>query len=312
MRVLEEPFLTRDSILRVYRPAEITTGRPFRLRAQHAASHGLSVPVRTSLGQFVGRVHLYSALNADAARAYRLHEKTAARELAKRAAELEASPAAATIVSAIASVASQMPGDPLSDQAPAHLRRYLAQRRASSSRGLDTGALAREWLVQSAAWLAAESEELIEAVSQLGRKADEARAQVLEGPFTATTFYGVVQRMDPSAAEIEGPGGETMLIPRMDLEREGLAAIGQPVSLLQEALPGGGSYWLPMPAVALDVDPGEPAAESSLNAESPLMDVVRAEGGALVAHLPPADRSWFERELAREPTAVPAAPLPVR
>lgn len=312
VRVLEEPFLTRDVILRVYRPAEITAGRPFRLGAQRAASRGQSVAVRTSLGQFVGRVHVYSALNADAARAYRLGDKAAARELANRATELEASPAAATILSAIRSIASNMPGDPLSNDAPARLRRYLEQRRVSSSRGLDPLALAREWLVQSAAWLTAESDQLTDAVSHLGRRADEARAQILEGPLTASTFYGVVQRMDPSAAEIEGPGGETMLIPRIDLDREGLAAIGQAVSLLQEALPGGGSFWLPMPAVAIDADVGERPPESPLEAGSPLMDFFRTPGGALVTDAPPADRRWFERELAREPTAVPAAPLPVR
>jgi hypothetical protein len=261
--------------------------------------------MRTALGQLVGKVHLYSALNADAARAYRLHERPAARALAKRAEKLEASAAAATVVSAIASVASHMPADPLSDEAPARLRRYLAQRRTSSSRGLDTSALARDWLVQSAAWLSLESEGLVEAVSQLGWEAEQARAEILEDSMTATTFYGIVQRMDPSAAEIEGPGGETMLIPRIDLDREGLAVIGQPVSLLQEALPGGGSYWLPMPAVAVDL-----AAPESPS-ESPLMDIVLSEGGSLVAQLPAADRRWFERELAREPTAVPAAPLPV-
>lgn len=261
--------------------------------------------MRAPLGQLLGRVHLYSALNADAARAYRLHAKPAARALAKRAEELEASPEATTIVSAIASVASRMPSDPLSDEAPAHLRRYLAQRRTSSSRGLDAAALMRDWLVQSAAWLSTESDDLIDAVSQLGRRAEEARAEILDDTVTATTFYGIVQRMDPSAIEIEAPEGETLLIPRADLDREGLAVIGQPVSLLHETLPGGGSYWLPMPAVAIDIQP--PPQESV----SPLMDVVQAEGGSLVAHLPPADRRWFERELAREPTAVPAAPLSV-
>ncbi|HEV2999005.1 MAG TPA: hypothetical protein VGX16_07840, partial [Solirubrobacteraceae bacterium] len=204
MRVIEEPFVTREAVLSVLHPGELTSERPFRtLRERGAASEGLAVPIRTAAGQILGRVQLYSGLNADAARAYRLRQVEVARELAGRATAIEGSPAAQLIRRAVASAAASLPVDELSAQAPPSLRRYLDMRGRSTGRGLDRGWLTREWLSHSDAWLAAGSgdhDALIEAAMELDRAACQAREDVLgEEAASATTFYGVVRRMDATA-----------------------------------------------------------------------------------------------------------------
>ncbi len=311
MRVIEEPFLTRESVLSVLRPGELTSERPFRTLREHgAASEGLAVPIRTPGGQVLGRVQLYSSLNADAARAYRLQRAAVARELAAAAMTIERSPAAQIIREAVASAAASLPVEHLSTQAPPSLQRYLNMRRHSTGRGLDPEGLTREWLSHSDAWLSAGSENhdtLIEATIELDREACQARENVLgEDAGSTTTFYGIVRRMDSTAAEIEG-GEQALLVPRDDLDRQGLAVLGQPVAVLREVLPGGGSYSLPMPAVALE-------AETFAGVPSPWEGkgyLQVQEGAFRVSPYGDRDGDWLERELAREPNALLVAPLPV-
>jgi hypothetical protein len=312
MRVIEEPFLTRESVLSVLRPGELTSERPFRtMHEKGAASDGLAVPIRTPGGQVLGRVQLYSSLNADAARAYRLRQVETARELARRATDIEQSPAAQLIREAVAFAAINLSVDRSPAHTPPSLQRYLNMRGRAAWKGLDREGLAREWLAHSDAWLVADSEDrdaLIEAAMELNRAALQAREDILsQSVVSATTFFGVVRRMDPTAAEIEGADGQTLLVPLDDLERQGLAAIGQPVAVLREVLPGGGSYSLPMPAVAL----GE---ESSSSGPSHWRshDITIWEGGTMeVSFLSKRDGDWLDRELAREPSALLVAPLPV-
>lgn len=304
MRVVEEPFVTRDTVLSVLRPGDVTTERPFRtLRHRDAASAGLPVTMRVR-GQVVGRLHLYSALNGDAARAYRLREVGLAKDLAARATEIEQSPEASLIHRAVAAVAMAMPVDPLAPDAPAGLRRYVELRRRSSWRGLDPAGLSRDWLVHSEAWLTANDDALGEAIVALSQAAEEARAGLLGNDArSVTTFFGIVSRMDPIAAEIEADG-EALLVPREDLERQGLAVLGQAVALLREEMPGGGSYSLPISAVGLDrpiEEPPVPVLEH---------DFPEDEGIRAIPTLS-RDTAWLDRELSREPTAVPAAPLRV-
>jgi hypothetical protein len=311
--VVEEPFMTREAVLSVLRPAELPTERPFRTMREHGvASSGLPVHVRTAGGQIVGRIQLYSSLNADAARAYRLHRVELAREFAQCAVALEQSQPGRLIKEAIAAVAGHMPVDPSAPDAPFALRRYIGLRGRSTWRGLDRDALVREWLSHSDAWLIADSgghEELMRAVVEMDRAACQVREDLLKGDeLTATTFYGLVRRMDVTAAEIESADGQTLLIPRDDLERQGLAAIGQPVAVLREMLPGGGSYSVPMPAVALE-------AERMDDDLAPFgeLDFMEVEDGSkvLAMELQRRDAEWLERELAREPTAIPAMPLQI-
>lgn len=308
MRVVEEPFLTRDLILAILRPAEVTTDHPFRtLRENGAASKGLVVHVRAAGGRMAGQITIYSALNADAARAYRMREPEIAKRLASRAAGIERSRAARLITDAIAALSERLPVDPFSEKSPQALRSYCRARRHTSFDGLDRGAMMRAWLVQSQAWLGEDGgqrEELIDAVEHLTRVAEKARAEILtEHRCTASTFFGVVARLDQTVAEIEGDSGEGLLVQRQDLERRGLASLGQPVALLHEALPSGASITLAM-AAALLVAPDLP------DHPSPYGDSLDRDG-IRVTTMPQRDISWFERELARDPTLLPASPLKV-
>jgi hypothetical protein len=304
MRLAAEPFITREAVLSILRPGELMSERPFRTLRQHgAASPGFSVTLRSPGGHILGRLHLYSTLNGDAARAFRLHEPRLAQALAGRAQEIERSSAARRVRAAVAAVAAQMPA-PAIGAGPPGLRRYVELRRRSGGRGLDAVAMAREWLAASEAWLseAEDRDELVEAVAELDRAAGEARADLIgEGAASVSTFYGIVRRMDVTSAEVEGTT-ESLLMPREELERHGLAAIDQPVALLREALPGGGSYLLPMSAVRLD-DEDQTVEPSPWDLDDLMDGVVPASA------LTDADEAWLRRDLAREPTAVPVAPL---
>lgn len=303
--MVEEPFTTRDAILTILKPGQPATESPFRrLKRIHCASPGLRVEVRTTLGRVLGTAYIYSVLNADAARAVRLGDAELAGKFAERAHELERSAHADVIREAIREVASTMTGDPDFSDAPPSLQRYLRLRGRTTWLGLDRSALAREWLAHSSAWLSrGDRVQMIEAIMALAQAADEARADLQRkiAPPT-TTFFGIVRRMDELASEIQGET-EMRLLPRETLEREGLAVIGQPVALLCETLPAGGSLVLAMPAVAVE-------DRSTTTATSPWDIGELDEGHGIPASmLDPDDEAWFERELAREPTAVPLAPL---
>lgn len=171
-----------------------------------------------------------------------------------------------------------MPTDPALADATVGLRRYLELRRRSTGSGLDAARMMREWLASSAAWLEESDErgELVEAIVELDRAACEARAELAVDRFqSVSTFFGVVTRMDAVSAEVEGRG-EALLVPRDDLERHGLAILDQPVSA---------------------------------RAASPWSTTPFEDGSVPGTVLPDADRAWLDRELAREPTAAPVAPL---
>ena len=158
-----------------------------------------------------------------------------------------------------------------------------------------------EWVAQSRVWLTTNYDALVEAVVELDRGATEARADLIAPEeMSASTFFGTVARMDALHAEIDGANGHVLLISRDQLEREGLAVIGQPVAVLEEVLPGG-RYSRVMPAMALD--------ELAVVRASPY-DQELPEDGFVGAQLAPRDRDWFRRALDR-PTAVPVAPLRV-
>lgn len=293
----------------VLRPSDLPSSeRPFRtLRDHGAASPGVSIQTRVAAGRLSGHLHVYSSLNIDAARAARLRQPEAARKLAAWAERLERSRAAKKIHKAIAALSASVPPDPSDPDAPPGLRRYAALRGQHSWAALDQGALRREWLVQSRAWFALEgstSGGLADAVETLSRESEKARAKILEDQASVTTFYGVVRRLDASAAELESASGEALLLPRGDLERQGLAVVSQAVSLLTEVLPGGGSYNLPRPAVMLEPPKFE-------NVEDPWKLLNPEEQSLQVSDLGGRDSSWVRRELARDPQTVPAAPLTV-
>jgi hypothetical protein len=302
MHVLEEPFVTREAILAVLRPGQPAAEGRFRtLRQRRFASAGLRVELRNVRGRVLGQAHFYSSLNADAARAVRWGERRLAQNFAEQAGEMERSSDAELVREAVRAVGSRIEADLLSADTPVALRRYLHLRARSSPRGLDQGAMLREWIVHSAAGLSeGEHEELERATTVLAGSASAVRARLASDALPpVTTFLGHVRRMDSFAAEIQGES-ETRLVPRGDLDRQGLAVLGQPVALLCETLPAGGSLVLPMPAVGLE--------DESDVSPSP-WDIPEEGGGILGSVIGETDRAWLQREIAREPTAVPLAPI---
>lgn len=302
MHIVEGPFVTRQALVSVLSLGEPSTEAPFRTLRRHlAVSRGASVPVRSSSGHFLGRVHLYSALSADAARLFRLRRPKAAVRLARKAESLERSPQSRRVLRAIESAASRVPLDFAAeghtDPKAQAFRAYVDMRSTSSWEALEREALWRAWVTEPRSWLEAERDVSVRAaVDDLASRVAQARETDPElSQLAMTTLVGVVQRIDPVAAELRGPGGERFIVPRRDLEREGLAAVGQAVTILREELPGGrvlDSY----------------AAAALLEDERAGVDF-DPYGGPMAVVLEPADSAWLERVLASEPTVVPLAPL---
>lgn len=309
MKLAEEPFLTSGSIMSVLRPSELPSADgPIRtLRSHGAVSPGVKVNLRQPGGHLAGHLQIYNSLSADAARAFRLRQLDAAGGLARWAAKLERSLAARQIVKAITALSAAIPADAFGPDSPPGLQRYARLRGKVSWTDLEHGSVTREWLSQSRAWMELSGEvngDLVDAVETLSQKSSEARAKVLGEIRDVSTFYGVVRRLDASAAELESSEGDALLVRRDELERQGLATIGQAVSLLQEVLPGGGVYSMPLPAVVLEApDFGEP--------QSPWRQLDASSLSLTAEGFEKRDSAWLERELAREPRAIPAMPLPV-
>ncbi|HWX86598.1 MAG TPA: hypothetical protein VNX67_00320 [Solirubrobacteraceae bacterium] len=301
MRVLEEPFMTREAILAVLGPGRPASEARFRtLRHNHYASRGLRADLRSPLGRVLGQAHFYSSLNADAARAARFGERRLAQGLADQAQEIERSHQAEVLREAVEVCGSRLGADP---DPPVSLQRYLRARARASWRGLDQHAMTREWLIHSGAWLSEDEHgDLAEAIVELARRMSETRARLhCDALPPVSTFFGIVRRMDAVAAEVQGEA-ETRLLPREDLDRQGLAMVGQAVTLLCESLPAGGSLVLALPAVVLE------APEPSI-ARSP-WDLPDGDGAMAVSTpIDAADQAWLTHGLAREPTAVPLAPI---
>jgi hypothetical protein len=243
-------------------------------------------------------MRLFSSLNADAARAFRHRDVELAQEFARRAHDLERSKPAARLHAAVSEVAAQLPVDVRDLDVTPALRRYVEMRRRSALE-LDPTVLLGEWVAQSGAWLTPNYDALLEAVLELDQAAAEVRADLIAPTDTcASTFYGTVARMDLLNAEVEGSSGQTLPISRDQLEREGLAAVGQSVAVLEEVLPGG-RYSRVTPAVALQSV--EARGISPYEQELP-------DGGFVRMSLSSRDQAWFRRTLDR-PSAVPTAPL---
>jgi hypothetical protein len=301
MRVVEEPFVTRDALLRVFRPLAVTSERPLQtLRRNKAASLGLAVQMRSGGGQLVGSVRLYSSLNSDAARALRWDEVGLAQSLAARAQQLERSPAAARVRDAVALAAAKLPLDPLNDTADPQLRRYIDLRRRTSWHALERQAFLGDWLAQSHAWLDSDFEPLAEAVMELSREAEQARADLISREkHGVSTFYGTVERLDPLYAEIEAENGEAMLVSRERLEREGLAVLGRAVAILEEVGPGG-DWSAAMPAASL---------ESPLAVRPSPFDEPAPDDAILGRTISGRDVPWVRAALKRPNPARSALPL---
>lgn len=301
MQVVGEPFMTREAIVSILHLGQVMTESRFRtLRVNHAASSGMPITMRTAGGQVVGSLRLYSALNGDAARAFRRRELDLARTLAGRAQELEHSRESQRVRAAVAAVAGRMPARPDRTR-PGARSGELAARRQSSGPALDLGAHPQQWLAQSAAWLTQRDDDVLEAVVELSTAIERTRTELVPEA-DATTFYGTVARMDDVVAEVEGAAEQALLVPRAELERQGLARLGQAVAVLRETLLGGGSFSLASPAVPVGAD--------TLEDRSPFAEDLDAlDDVAYGAILERRDWYWIDRVRTRRPSSPLAAPF---
>jgi len=302
VEVVERPFLTSQAVLGVLSFGKPTTDAPLRTLRRHAAvSEGWSVPMRSSSGRLIGRVHMHSALNADAARLFRWGQREAAVRMARKAQAMERSRQAGHVRRAIERTAEDIPVDWAERGATDHrtqaFRYYVDVRRQSAWEGLESSALWRAWVSEPQTWLAvATDESLREAVHELAEHVAGVRAdEPLLERHGLTTRLGVIDRLDPVAAELKAPDGTCFVVPRRPLEREGLAIVGQPVSILMEELPGGRTVDYYAPAARLDI----PAVD----------DDVDPFGASPPVPLSPADSGWILRAMASKPTVVPLAPV---
>jgi hypothetical protein len=88
----ELPFVSGDDIAAEYKPgANVSTKAALRtLGGKRLISGGIGQTLQGHGGRFGGAVHIYSALNIDAARLHRLGEDDAAVKVAKKASTIEA------------------------------------------------------------------------------------------------------------------------------------------------------------------------------------------------------------------------------
>jgi hypothetical protein len=224
------PLVTRHEIVRDFRLDEnVTVDNGIRaLKDKHALSPGLTFITRGAAGRLGGRVHLYSALNRDAARAARRKDYVTAARLAKAAAKLDASPEAKKIAAALSGIAGA----------------------AGVSNAVDLARL-----------LAAPS--LVTEVSGLQRKLARAR-RGLDAATTPAQFGGHITAMSDVAAMVRLQGLPSPVpVPTVTVRAAGIGSIGAAVIASWEILGGGRTMLSVEPAIEMpDVNElGEPLVD---------------------------------------------------
>jgi hypothetical protein len=224
------PLVTRQEIVRDFCLDETATiDNGIRaLKDKHALSQGLSFTTRGAAGRLGGRVHLYSALNRDAARAARRKDFVTAMRLAKAAARLDASPEAKKIAAALSTIAG--------------------------AGGVGSAA-------ELARLLAAPS--LVLEVTGLQRKLARAR-RGLDAETTPAQFSGHVVAMSDIVAMVELQGlPAPVSVPAVTVRAAGIGAIGSAVIASWEILAGGRTMLSVEPAIEMpDVNElGEPLVD---------------------------------------------------
>lgn len=296
MVLVESPFLGWQTVA-----AAATLGvppSPHRLRTlrrHRALSPGSPVMLRSS-GRFLGSVRLYSTLAADAARLYRRGHKEAAARIAARAEELEGSEPGQVILKAIAESAEEFLSASLPEQRDC-VREYVEMRRRLSSEALDRTTLVKAWLTEPQAWLpGAEVASLTEALLSMSQHVEAARSEEHQlQALGVMAFIGLVERLAPTMAELRADDGFRTTVPRRDLEREGLATIGQAVKIVKEEVPGGPILTTYSAAGRLDRE-APSAGPSSFDDRTPI-------------RLSQADAAWIDRLMEASPAPPPLAPL---
>ncbi|WP_027006871.1 hypothetical protein [Conexibacter woesei] len=223
------PLVTRQEIVRDFRLDETTTiDNGIRaLKDKRALSPGLSFTTRGTAGHLGGRVHLYSTLNRDAARAARHKDYESAERLSKAAARLEASPEAKKIVAQLSSLSGPAIGG------AADLARLLA------------------------------APQLASALAGLQRKQARARRGLKEGTVPAQ-FVGRVVALTKVAALVELDGLPSHIpVPTATMQAAGVGAVGSAVVASWEMLGNGRTMLSVEPAIDMpDINAlGEPLVD---------------------------------------------------
>jgi hypothetical protein len=223
------PLVTRQEIVRDFRLDESTTiDNGIRaLKDKHALSPGLSFTTRGAAGHLGGRVHLYSALNRDAARAARRKDYELAERLSRAAARLEASPEAKKIVTQLGSLGGPAIGG------AADLARVLA------------------------------APQLASALAGLQRKHARARRS-LKADTVPAQFVGRVAALGEVAALIQLDGLPSPVpVPTATVQAAGVGGVGSAVVARWEMLGNGRTMLSVEPAIDMpDVNAlGEPLVD---------------------------------------------------
>jgi len=92
-------------------------------------------------------------------------------------------------------------------------------------------------------------------------------------------------------------------MPRRELDREGLAQLGEPISLIREELPGGGQAWLAAPAADLTL-----SSRPSRREDQEIQPFVRSAHWVLSGD----EGTWLKRAISRDPFILVGAPVLLR
>jgi hypothetical protein len=208
----ELPLVTRHEIARDFRLADMVTETSAirSLRTKNALSNGLTIEMRGPAGRLGGRLHLYSALNRDAARAVRRDDMKRAIRLAKAAASLERSTEAKRLANAVAAAG-------------------VISNAGGLARALSVPSIANE-------------------VAVLQQKHDKARARIAK-ELARTVLVGHVSDLLDATAILSMPHHGPLTVPRVVVDEAGVGAIGAAVSVMWEVLPGGRTMITFEPAV---------------------------------------------------------------
>lgn len=250
--VVELPLITAEDITAEFRPGGEATVKATlrRLREKELVSQGLTERPRGSGGRIAGALHVYSALNLDAARAARSNDFEVARQLAKAAARIEHHGRTAEVVRRLAELGGSTP-----------LRRRF-ERVSSFDETL------RAALRAVVAETAAERNRL-------------AHGYALSPPRLAfvAKLYGDVAELNFEGTE------EPVSLPIQDLDALGSAFVGAALSLRFEPFGRGQTLLKAAPAIQLDEDVGDQGDDRLYPYERPLPEPASAVSlaGALAA-----------------------------
>jgi hypothetical protein len=220
--IVELPLITAEEIAAEYRPGSHVTVKATmrRLREKKLVSPGVSEHPKGPGGKVAGSIHLYSALNLDAARAVRSDDLVAARRIAKVAARVERGSRTMKVAQTLAMAG----GITTFCQSTVNL----------------------DGVVRTA-------------LLHLARETSAERNRLFHGHSAEAPRLGRVVRMHGGLAYLAlQDGGTPVSLPRANLDVFGCGVIGAAVALQFEALGHGQTLIKALPAISLEEGSEEP------------------------------------------------------